>query len=168
MSSPRKKRSIKRWLKYKYTQLMRAPGGPAIVALGFSIGIFVEMFTLPTYGLAFFLIFPLIYWMGASLAGALVGFVFGKVIFIPVAFVNSMVGGAVLPNHMQVDIPFLPHWLNHALLVNLKLIVGGVIDGLLLGAIFYFPVRFLIKYMADKRKEKRKQRRLALEAKPAS
>lgn len=97
------------------------------------------MFTLPTYGLAFFLIFPLIYWLRASFAGALVGFVFGKVIFIPVAFVNSMVGGAVLPDHLRFRIPFLPHWLNHALLVNLKLIVGGVIDGVLLGALFYFP-----------------------------
>ncbi|QHW30692.1 DUF2062 domain-containing protein [Paenibacillus rhizovicinus] len=166
MSSPRKPRSIKRWLKYNYTKLMRAPGGPSMVALGFSIGIFVEMFTLPTYGLAFFLIFPLIYWFRASFAGALVGFVFGKLIFIPIAFVNSMVGGLVLPNHMRVHIPFLPHWLNHALLVNLKLIVGGVIDGFVLGAIFYFPVRIMIKYVADKRKEKRKLRRSAIEAKP--
>ncbi|MBO7745257.1 DUF2062 domain-containing protein [Paenibacillus sp. MWE-103] len=168
MSSPRKPRSIKRWIKYKYTQLMRAPGGPSIVALGFSIGIFVEMFTLPTYGLAFFLIFPLIYWFGASFAGALVGFVFGKIIFIPVAFVNSMVGGLVLPNHLRFHIPVIPNWLNHILLVNLKLIVGGIIDGFVLGAIFYFPVRFAIKYVADKRKEKRKLRRTALEAKPVA
>ncbi|NBD26141.1 DUF2062 domain-containing protein [Paenibacillus glycinis] len=168
MAAPRKPRSIQRWLKYKYTQLMRAPGGPAMVALGFSIGIFVEMFTLPTYGLAFFLIFPLIYWMRASLAGALVGFVFGKIIFIPVAFVNSMVGGLVLPKHIRFEIPFIPDWLNHILLVNLKLIAGGIIDGFLLGAIFYFPVRIAIKYMADKRKEKRKLRRTALEAKPVT
>ncbi|QHT60073.1 DUF2062 domain-containing protein [Paenibacillus lycopersici] len=166
MSASRKPRSIKRWLKYKYTQLMRAPGGPSIVALGFSIGIFIEMFTLPTYGLAFFLIFPLIYLFRASFAGALVGFVFGKIIFLPVAFINSKVGGAVLPHHLRVHISFLPHWLNHALMLNLKLIVGGVIDGLVLGAIFYFPVRLMIKYMADKRKEKRKLRRLSTETKP--
>lgn len=168
MTTPRKPRSIKRWLKYKYTQLMRAPGGPSIVALGFSIGIFVEMFTLPTYGLAFFLIFPLIYLMRASFAGALVGFVFGKIIFLPVAFVNSMIGGLVLPDHMRVHISFLPHWLNHILLMNLKLIVGGIIDGFLLGLLFYFPVRLAIQYMADKRKEKRKLRRIAVEAQPVT
>lgn len=164
MSQPRKPRSIKRWLKYKYTQLMRAPGGPSMVALGFSIGIFVEMFTLPTYGLAFFLIFPLIYWMRASIAGALVGFVFGKIIFIPVAIVNSMVGGLVLPNHLKFQIPLIPDWMNHLFLVNLKLIVGGIIDGMILGLLFYFPVRLAIQYVANKRKEKRKLRRIAAEA----
>ncbi|WP_219835952.1 DUF2062 domain-containing protein [Paenibacillus sp. R14(2021)] len=165
MSTSRKPRSIKRWLKFKYTQLMRAPGGPSIVALGFAIGITVEMFTLPTYGLAFFLIFPLIYWFRASLAGALVGFVFGKIIFIPVAFINSMVGGLVLPEHMTIRVPLVPEWINHILLVNLKLIVGGIIDGIILGFLLYFPVKLSIQYMADKRKEKRKQRRIALETK---
>ncbi|WP_308638601.1 DUF2062 domain-containing protein [Paenibacillus silvisoli] len=168
MKTSGKPRSIKRWLKLKYTQLMRAPGGPSFVALGFAIGIFVEMFTLPTYGLAFFLIFPLIYMMNASLAGALIGFVFGKIIFIPVAFVNSMVGGWVLPNHIRISVPFAPEWLDHMLLVNLKLIVGGIIDGMVLGALFYFPVKMTLRYVANKRKEKRKLRRVAIEVKPVT
>ncbi|REE56338.1 hypothetical protein A8990_16310 [Paenibacillus taihuensis] len=168
MKTASKPRSIKRWLKLKYTQLMRAPGGPSFVALGFAIGIFVEMFTLPTYGLAFFLIFPLIYMMNASLAGALIGFVFGKIIFIPIAFVNSMIGGWVLPKHMKVALPLTPHWLDHLLYMNLKLIVGGIIDGVILGALFYFPVKLTLQYMANKRKEKRKLRRSAVEAKPVT
>ncbi|GGD74639.1 hypothetical protein GCM10010911_35680 [Paenibacillus nasutitermitis] len=138
------------------------------MALGFSIGMAVEMFTLPTYGLAFFLIFPLIYWLRASFAGALIGFVVGKIIFIPVAFVNNMVGGWVLPNRIRVDIQFLPQWLNHALLMNLKLIVGGIIDGIVLGLIFYFPVKLALAYFAHKRREKRKLKRVHLESKPIS
>jgi len=160
----RKPRSIKRWIKYKYSQLMRAPGGASFVALGFAIGIAVEMFTLPTYGLAFFLIFPLIYWLNASLAGALLGFVVGKIIYIPVAFVNSMVGGWVLPSQLKIHVPFAPGWIDHILLVNLKLIVGGIIDGILLGVLFYFPVRWAIQLVADKRREKRKERRSTFEA----
>ena len=168
MQASRKPRSIKRWLKLKYTELLRAPGGPSFVALGFSIGMAVEMFTLPTYGLAFFLIFPLIYWLRASFAGALIGFVVGKIIFIPVAFVNNMVGGWVLPHRVRINFHFLPHWLNHALLMNLKLIVGGIIDGILLGIIFYFPVKYALKYFANKRREKRKLKRAHLESKPVS
>ncbi|WP_246627956.1 DUF2062 domain-containing protein [Paenibacillus oenotherae] len=158
MNSKRKPRSMKRWLKLKYTELMRAPGGPSFVALGFAIGIAIEMFTLPTYGLAFFLIFPLVYWLRASLAGALIGFVVGKLIYIPVAFINTMVGGWVLSDKLEPHIPFAPNWLDHMLLVNLKLIVGGMIDGVLLGFLFYFPVRYGIHYMAEKRREKRRRR----------
>jgi uncharacterized protein (DUF2062 family) len=165
MSTSNQKRSLIRWLKLKYFELMRAPGGPSCVALGFAIGIAIEMFTLPTYGLAFFLIFPLVYWLRASLAGALIGFVFGKVIFIPIAFINNMVGGWVLPSHFRLDLHFLPHWLNHILTVNLKLIVGGIIDGILLGFLFYFPVKYAIRYVADKRRDRRKQRRTVIEAK---
>ena len=159
MSTSRKPRSMKRWMKFKYTQLMRAPGGASFVALGFAIGMAVEMFTLPTYGLAFFLIFPLIYWLRASFAGALIGFVVGKIIFIPVAFINSRVGGWVLPHHMQIHVPLAPEWLDHILLMNLKLIVGGIIDGIILGALFYLPVKLMIQYVANKRKERRKLRR---------
>lgn len=79
-------RSIGRWFRYKYLQLTRAKGGPALVAMGFSIGIFVEMFTLPTGGLAFLLIFPLVYLLRASVASALLGFMFGKVIYLPLMF----------------------------------------------------------------------------------
>lgn len=159
MRSLKKPRNIKRWLKLKYTELMRAPGGPSFVALGFAIGIAIEMITLPTYGLAFFLIFPLVYWLRASLTGALIGFVAGKIIYLPIAFVNTIVGGWILSDKLNPHIPYAPHWLDHALLVNMKLIVGGTIDGLLLGFLFYFPVRFAIHYMAEKRREKRRLKR---------
>ena len=38
----------KRWLKFKYLFLFRAKGGTAMAAKGFSIGLAIEMFTLPT------------------------------------------------------------------------------------------------------------------------
>ncbi|WP_127532332.1 DUF2062 domain-containing protein [Paenibacillus kobensis] len=150
---------LKRWFKHKFIMLMRAPGGPSKVALGFSIGIAIEMITLPTFGLAFLLMFPLVYMMSASMAGALIGFVFGKIIFIPIAFLSGIVGGWILPDHLQVNISFLPHFINKFIGYNLKLIVGGLINGILLGILFYFPVKQGIAFFAERRKKKRKSKR---------
>jgi uncharacterized protein len=159
---------IRRWIKYKYLLLFRAKGGAAKVAIGFAIGLAIEMFTLPTLGLAFFLIFPLVYMFRASLAGALIGFVFGKIIYIPMAFFNNKVGGWIVPNHFKHWIhfnhwiDFLPHWLKKMLYMNIKLIVGGMIDGVLLGILFYFPIKWLLEFYTAKRTEKRRLRRAQL------
>ena len=159
---------MKRWVRYKLLQLMRAPGGPSFVAMGFSIGLFCEMFTLPTYGLAFFLIFPLIYLLRGSLASALIAFVIGKIIYLPLAYMHTKVGGFVLPSRLTFHIPFVGAEVNHFLLLNVKLIVGGAIDGLWMGVLIYFPVRSLLRYFTSKRKEKRKLRRAAPPSQPLS
>jgi uncharacterized protein (DUF2062 family) len=153
-------RNIKRWFKYKYLLLTRAKGGPSIVALGFSIGLAVEMFTLPTAGLAFFLIFPLIYMFRASMAAALIGFVFGKIIYIPMTFFHLKVGGWLLPRGSRKHLlNFLPDWMDYFIKSNLKLFVGGVIVGIILGIIFYFPIKWLLQYYDARRKDKRKRRK---------
>lgn len=152
-------RGMARWFKYKYLQLSRAKGGAAKVAAGFSIGLAVEMFTLPTLGLAFFLIFPLVYMFRASLAGALIGFVFGKVIYIPVAFLNAKVGGFILPPRFNEWISVLPHWLEKMLALNAKLIVGGIVNGTLIAVLLYFPLKQLLQLYTAKRTERRRLRR---------
>jgi|GEM_PF-334902 len=158
-TSARKPLQLKRWIRHNVVKLMRAPGGPSIVALGFSIGIAIEMITLPTFGLAFFLMFPIVYLLRASMAGALVGFVVGKIIFIPIAFISGMIGGWILPDHLRVHIPFLPEFVNKFITINLKLIVGGSINGILLGILFYFPVKYGIAYFTELRRRKRKTKR---------
>lgn len=153
---------IHRWIKFKYLLLFRAKGGAAKVAIGFAIGLAIEMFTLPTLGLAFFLIFPLVYMFRASLAGALIGFVFGKIIYIPMAFFNNKVGGWIVPDQFNQWIHFLPYWLKKLLYMNIKLTVGGMIDGILLGVLFYFPIKWLLQFYTEKRTEKRRLRRAQL------
>jgi uncharacterized protein (DUF2062 family) len=150
------------WLKLKYILLLRAKGGPAMVAKGFSIGLFIEMFTLPTFGLAAVLILPLVYIMRASLPGALIGFVFGKIIYLPVAFLNKKVGHWVLPKHMVRKIHFYPHWLSDIVKNGIYLIAGGIIVGLILGVLFYFPVKRILEIYAARRKEKRRKRKAHL------
>ncbi|MCR8644834.1 DUF2062 domain-containing protein [Paenibacillus sp. N1-5-1-14] len=163
-----KKRNItwattKRWFKYKWLQLQRAKNGPAYVAIGFSIGLAVEMFTLPTLGLAFFLIFPLIYMLRGSLVGALIGFVFGKVIYIPMSFLNKIVGAWLVPTSFKFYlVDHLPSFLAGFIRFSLELIVGGMADGLILGIIFYFPVMYMLKTTANRRKEKRRLRKAEL------
>lgn len=157
-------RNIKRWFKYKYLLLTRAKGGPGMVAMGFSIGLAVEMFTLPTAGLAFFLIFPLIYLLRGSMAAALIGFVFGKIIYIPMTFIHLKVGSMVLPRGTRkflIDLN-MPDWLEMFVRSNLKLFVGGVIVGIVLGLLAYFPIRWGLELYDAKRKEKRKKRKAQL------
>jgi uncharacterized protein (DUF2062 family) len=153
---------ITRWFKLKYNLLLRAKGGPAIVAKGFSIGLFIEMFTLPTFGLAAVLILPLVYFMRASLPGALVGFVFGKIIYLPIAFLNKRIGHWVLPKHVGHRIHFYPQWLSDIVKDGLYLIVGGIIMGAILGLVAYFPVKWVLEVYASRRKEKRKKRKAFL------
>lgn len=132
-----------------------------MVAKGFSVGLAIEMFTLPTIGLAFFLIFPLVYFLRASFAGALIGFVVGKIIYIPFAFMNNKVGGWFVGDRFAEHIHFLPDFVEKVLLINMKLIVGGVVDGAILGILAYFPIVFLLKLYTDKRKEKRRLKKIA-------
>lgn len=147
---------MKRWLKYQFLKLIRTRGAAALVARGFCIGLAVEMFTLPTAGLAFFLIFPLVYWMRGRLAAALVGFAFGKLIYIPVAVVNERVGHWVLPLHWTVHAAALPDWLNRLLTINMKLIVGGMIDGALMALLLYVPMKRFLLAMQKRRRDQRR------------
>lgn len=156
-----KLRKIPRWLKYQYVKLLRAKGGASFVAMGFAIGLFVEMFNLPTYGTSFVLIFPLNYILRGSIAASLIGFLFGKVIYIPMSFLNKMMAKWVLPSDFSVHVSFLPHAVNKFLLLNLQLIVGGIIDGAILGLLVYFPIRYSVNTFKRKRREKRKLLRAA-------
>lgn len=152
--------NIGRWFKYQYVLLTRAKGGPAMVALGFSIGLAIEMFTLPTAGLAFFLIFPLVYALRASMAAALIGFVFGKVIYIPMSFINKQVGALVLPSDIKLHLQqMLPEWLDTFIGFNLKLFVGGVIDGAVLGLLVFYPIKWTLVWYDGQRKERRRKRK---------
>lgn len=147
-----------RWFRYRYIKLLRAKGGPSKVARGFSVGLAVEMFTLPTFGLAAVLILPLCYLLRASLPGALIGFVLGKVIYIPMAFLNRMVGEMVVPHSWHEGLAHFPGWIGGLLNHALELIIGGMIDGAVLGLLLYLPVWLTLEWYTAKRKERRRKR----------
>lgn len=134
-----------------------------MVAMGFAIGLAIEMFTLPTLGFAFILLFPLCYLFRGNMPAALIGFVVGKIIYIPMMYPNSKVGGWILPKNLEFHIPVVPEWFNHLLVTNLKLIVGGIVDGVILGLLCYFPIKYSIDVIKAKRRDKRKQSRARME-----
>jgi uncharacterized protein (DUF2062 family) len=153
-------RNVMRWVKYKYLLLRRAKGGPSKVAKGFSIGLAIEMFTLPTAGAAFFLIFPFAYLFRGSVAGALIGFLFGKLIYIPMSFLNEKVGRLLLPKHVRQTVhEQIPDWLSSYLKLNLKLLVGGIVVGTVIGLLLYYPVKWTLELQDAKRKQKRSMRK---------
>jgi uncharacterized protein len=134
-----------------------------MVAMGFSIGLAIEMFTLPTGGMAFFLIFPSVYLSRSSLAGALTGFVFGKLIYIPMTFLLRQVGGTVLHvDSLEMLLTHLPVWLDKFLKLYLELFVGGIIVGPVLGAIAFFPMKRLLHWVSSRRTERRRLRKAEL------
>ncbi|WP_409344896.1 DUF2062 domain-containing protein [Paenibacillus sp. MBLB4367] len=152
----------RRWFKFKYLMLLRAKGGPAKVAKGFSIGLWAEMFTLPTAGLAALLILPVVYLMRASLPGALIGFLFGKIIYIPMSFLNMKVGKWLVPKHFGDYLYFLPDKVEKIVKGAFQLIVGGMVVGAVLGVVAYFPLKWLLEAFTARRKERRKRRKAQL------
>ncbi|BFH39456.1 hypothetical protein J6TS7_44010 [Paenibacillus dendritiformis] len=145
-------------MKCQFLKLIRTRGAAAQVARGFCIGLALEMFTLPAAGPAFFLIFPLAYLMRGRLAAALIGFAFGKLIYIPIAVVNERVGHWILPLHWSVHAAALPDWLNRLLTININLIVGGMIDGVLLALLLYIPMKQILLVMQVRRRQKPRHR----------
>ncbi|PWK14952.1 DUF2062 domain-containing protein [Tumebacillus permanentifrigoris] len=170
MQYPERYARLKRWARYKYLQLLRAKGGPSIVAKGFSIGLAIEMFTLPTFGLAALLILPVVYLFRASLPAALIGFLFGKIIYLPMAFFNRMVGSWLVPEHVLAGVHTHSHWMNrmiHIIRDALDLTVGGMVVGTALGLIVYLPIRKLLAIYMERRLEKRRHRKSHAETETA-
>ena len=84
----------------------------------------------------------------------------GKSIYIPFSILNKQVGELLVPKHFKIYlIHHLPHMLSNIIRSGLDLIVGGMVVGLILGVIAYFPVVLLLKYHTNRRKEKRRIRK---------
>jgi uncharacterized protein (DUF2062 family) len=155
--------NFRRWIQLKYAHLMRTPGGPDIVARGFAIGIIVEFVTLPTAGLAFLLVFPLVWLTRSSLAAALIGYVIGKVLYLPLSPISYYLGSVALPgewrwwlvDRIESDLSFLPRFFQLALESNLFLLFGGLLVGLVLGAISFLLLRYFLRIQLRRRKVKR-------------
>lgn len=145
------KRRPLRFLKLKGLQLLRSPGGPRMVATGFSIGLAVEFITLITFGVAFFLIFPLIKLFRGSFAAALVGFVFGKLIltlFLPIGY---KLGNTLFHYHV--------HGVPHVIQKYLSTLSGMLLLGIIAGLVMYFPVYYLYSAFHKQRQLKRKMKK---------
>lgn len=145
-----------RWSKYKYYKLLRTPGASNVVAGGFAIGMAIEFITLPTGGLAFLLIFPLVWLARVSLSSALIGFVVGKFFYLPLSPVSFYFGKSLIPADIQSFLtwfPFyvwLPKWVQHVIATEVYMLSGGLIVGIGMGFFSFFIVRKVLE-MSQKR-----------------
>ncbi|MED1822580.1 DUF2062 domain-containing protein [Brevibacillus agri] len=133
-----------RKLKLEYYKLIRMKGAPSFVARGFSVGIFVEFITLPTFGLAFLLLFPLIRLFRASLPAGLIAFVIGKLVLPIFMVINYNIGYALVGKPLQH--PTDPHqaawreWLVWMQDKGLAYFTGSAVMGLFVAFASYFLV----------------------------
>lgn len=147
-------RAIYRRLKYEYLKLIRMKGAPSIIARGFSVGIFVEFITLPTFGLAFILLYPLNLLFRSSVSASLIGFVIGKITLPLFMLANFNIGNVLIGKPIQEHLEHtkgLAHWLKQNLLAYLT---GSAVMGVLVSLGSYFLI-YLVLYWYRKKRERR-------------
>jgi uncharacterized protein (DUF2062 family) len=145
---------------------MRSPGGPRMVATGFSIGLAVEFITLITFGVAFFLIFPLVKIFRGNLASAFVGFVFGKLVLPIFAPIGYHIGRTLFHLHIR-GLPFQDVINMHFPGVRIQIVLekwmstflGMFLLGVIAGLVMYYPVYFLYSTFHKRRQMKRKMKK---------
>ncbi|MFM1653964.1 DUF2062 domain-containing protein [Brevibacillus sp. B_LB10_24] len=107
-------RKIYRKLKYEYYKLIRMKGAPSFIARGFSVGIFIEFITLPTFGLAFILLYPMNLLFRSSFSASLIGFVIGKIVLPIFMAINYKLGstliGKLLEEHIKHNNESVSRW----------------------------------------------------------
>ena len=166
-----------RSLKLKYLYLLRSKGAPSIIARSFAIGLFIEFITLPTMGIAFLLLYPLIKLFRGMFGIALIAFAMGKTM-VPIFWVlDYKVGSFLLNKRASVDHPlprsdnplfsFEAIKENPAVLLEvvsdkgLIFLTGSTVNGIIIASLCYGLVYWSLGAYR-KRKEQRKEHRKEL------
>ncbi|MEJ8546794.1 DUF2062 domain-containing protein [Brevibacillus borstelensis] len=148
-------KKIFRKMKYEYYKLIRMKGAPSFVARGFSVGIFVEFITLPTFGLAFLLLFPLVKLFRCSLPAGLIGFVIGKMVLPIFMVLNYRLGysivGKPLQEHLEHNNESIGGWLVWMKEKGLAYFTGSAVMGLIVAIGSYFLVYSALQWYRRKR-----------------
>lgn len=147
-------KAIYRRLKYEYLKLIRMKGAPSIIARGFSVGIFVEFITLPTFGLAFILLYPMNLLFRSSVSASLIGFVIGKIMLPLFMLINFNIGNVLVGQPIQDHIEE-----SQGLIAMLKenllaYLTGSAVMGVVVSIGSYFLI-YLILFWYRKKRERR-------------
>jgi uncharacterized protein len=149
-------KKLYRRMKYEYYKLIRMKGAPSFVALGFAIGIFVEFITLPTFGIAFLLLFPLVKAFRCSMPAAIIGFVMGKVV-LPLFLVLNYKLGYLIIGHPVLYGFSAPYkawqtWLLWIEEKGLAYFTGSAVMGLAVALASYFLVMLALQWYRNRKK----------------
>ncbi|USG67277.1 DUF2062 domain-containing protein [Brevibacillus ruminantium] len=155
-------KKIYRKMKYEYYKLIRMKGAPSYVARGFSVGIFVEFITLPTFGLAFLLLFPLVKLFRCSFPAALIAFVIGKMVLPVFMVLNYRLGysiiGRPLKEHLEHNNESVGGWLVWMKEKGLAYFTGSAVMGLVVAIGSYFLVFAALQLYRRKRAKRTPKR----------
>ncbi|TCS84447.1 DUF2062 domain-containing protein [Tepidibacillus fermentans] len=154
-----KKGSIYRKLKLQYLKLLRMKSAPSIIARGYAIGTFLEFLTLPTLGVAFFLLYPFSKIFRASFASSMIGYIVGKFIMLFFLYWNYSVGNMITKMKVseQVSAEVSHFFTIDAIKENgIAFFIGSAVNGTIVGLVSYFLVYYLLVYYRWKKSKKRK------------
>ncbi|MGD8189754.1 DUF2062 domain-containing protein [Brevibacillus ginsengisoli] len=147
-------RAIYRRLKYEYLKLIRLKGDPSIIARGFSVGIFVEFITLPTFGLAFILLYPMNLLFRSSVSASLIGFVIGKITLPLFMLLNFNIGNLLIGQPLQDHIEKSRGFITMIKENLLAYLTGSAIMGVFVSIGSYFLI-YAILFLYRKKRERR-------------
>ncbi|WP_134686430.1 DUF2062 domain-containing protein [Brevibacillus migulae] len=157
-------RKLIRKAKYEYYKLIRMKGAPSFIARGFSVGMFVEFITLPTFGLAFLLLYPLNLLFRSSFSASLIAFVIGKMILPVFMFLNLKLGNKIigdpfqqpLQHHMKHNNESWASWLAWMKQNGIAYFTGSAVMGLIVAIGSYFLVYAALQLYRKKRSRRRR------------
>jgi uncharacterized protein (DUF2062 family) len=145
-------KNIYRKLKYEYYKLIRMKGAPSFIARGFSIGMFIEFITLPTFGLAFLLLFPLTRLFRCSFPASLIAFVIGKIILPAFMLINLKLGNVLIGSKLQDPGEQSTDGLVTLIKQNLlAYLTGSAVVGFVVAVAGYFLVNAALQWYRKKR-----------------
>jgi uncharacterized protein (DUF2062 family) len=148
-------KKIYRKLKYEYYKLIRMKGAPSFVARGFSVGMFIEFITLPTFGLAFLLLFPMTRLFRCSFPASLIGFVIGKIILpifmLPNFKLGNTIIGKPLQEHLEHNNESWTGWLQWMKQNGIAYFTGSAVMGVIVAIGSYFLVYAALQWYRKKR-----------------
>lgn len=153
-------------MKKNYYQLIRSKGATSIIARSFAIGLLIEFITLPTLGLAFLLLYPLIRLFKGTFSVALIAFVFGKLILPIFLYFNFHVGEFLVGKKVGKAISHELHSYFTITFIKekgLAFLLGSSINGIIVASISYFLVYYALSFYRkskEKRVRDRQERRL--------
>ncbi|NGQ95365.1 DUF2062 domain-containing protein [Brevibacillus sp. SYP-B805] len=152
-------RKLMRKAKYEYYKLIRMKGAPSFIARGFSVGIFIEFITLPTFGLAFILLYPMNLLFRSSFSAALIGFVIGKLVLPVFMILNFKLGNTIigkpLKEHIEHNHGSWKNWIAWMKQNGLAYFTGSAIMGVIVAIGSYFLVYAALQWYRKKKGHRR-------------
>ncbi|PMQ02465.1 MAG: hypothetical protein CBR30_02150 [Dictyoglomus sp. NZ13-RE01] len=145
----RKKRSLKRFLRYLYIRLIRINDSPEKIAMGFSVGVFIGIF--PTFGFGGILALLLAKAFKLNYISAIIGTFIMNYFTSPIFWSLSYFVGSLL---LEGKLDFTVFKNGHIKSFAVTYLIGNLIVSFLFSVLSYFVVKKIVISYRKRRKKK--------------